>query len=339
MRRLRDQPVTEEDLSLTKNVMAGEFGRALESPSTLAYFALSTFRYNLPRDYYATYLERLEKVTIADIQAMAKKYLQPDNCIILVVGNKAEVPEKIAGFAASGKVEYYDRYGNPVVDQPVALPEGLTAANVIDLYLQAIGGKQNVKGIRQVTTKATGRIEAMGQKMELSMEIAQQAPGLLCQQMKMGDMVVSKQVYNGQQGWAVSPRGSQDIQGPDLEKMKDGALLFPELLYFTAGFQTTLEGIEKIDGRNAYRMNVKYPSGSVETEYFEIGSGLKIRKISRTESQAGTIETISDYGDYRDIGGVKFPFSMKAQVSGQLIDMQVDSIDTSTPVNPAVFKK
>jgi len=339
MRRLCDEPVSEEDLRLTRNVMAGEFGRALESPSTLASFAMNTVRYKLPADYYATYLERLDKITIPDVQAMAKKYLQPDNCIILVVGNKSEVAGKLAGFAASGQVEYFDRYGNPQVDQPLALPEGFTAANVIDLYLQAIGGKQKVKGIRQVTTKATASIEAMGQKMELSMLTMQLAPDWLYQEMKMGEMIVSKQVYNGKEGWVVAMGGPQDIKDADLEKMRDGTLLFPELLYFTSGFQTTIEGIEAIDGHNTYRLKVAYPSGTVDAEYYEISSGLKIRKISRTDRQSQTMETITDYGDYREIGGVKFPFSMKQHVADQLIDIKVDHIDTTTEVNPALFKK
>ncbi|MFA5817140.1 MAG: hypothetical protein WC865_16155 [Bacteroidales bacterium] len=116
-------------------------------------------------------------------------------------------------------------------------------------------------------------------------------------------------------------------------------MLFPELIYFTPGFQTTIEGIEAIDGHNAYRLKVVYPSGTVDTEYYEISSGLKIRKISRTESQSQTVESITDFGDYREIGGVKFPFSMKQHVADQLIDIKVDQIDATTEVNPALFKK
>lgn len=339
MRRLRDEPVSTEDLRLTKNVMAGEFGRSLENPSTLASFAMNTVRYKLPADYYATYLERLEKISIADVQAMAKKYLQPDNCIILVVGDKTDVAGKLTGFAESGKVDFYDRYGNPEAGQPMALPEGLTATNVIELYLQAIGGKQKIGEIRQVTTKATGRIEAMGQKMELRMESVQVAPDMLYQEMKMGEMVVSRQVYNGKEGWAMAMGGTQDLKDADLEKMKEGAMLFPELRYFTPGFQTTLEGIEPIDGNPAYRLKVIYPSGNVETEYYEIRSGLKIRKVSRTEMPQQTVETIADYGDYREISGVKFPFSLKQQVADQIIDIKVDSMETTGDVNPALFKK
>ena len=339
MKRLRDEPVSEEDLRLTRNVMAGEFGRALESPGTLAMFAMNTVRYNLPADYYATYLERLDKITIADVQTMAGKYLQPDRCIILVVGNKKDVAAKLTGFAASGQVEFFDRYGNPQAGQPLALPEGFTAGNVIDLYIQAIGGKKNLKAIRQVTTESNGKIEAMGQKMEISMRTVQLVPDWVYQEMKMGEMLLNKQVFNGTEGWIEGMGGAQEMKGADLEKMRDGARVFPEMYFFNSGYQTTLEGIESVDGKNCYRLNVVYPGGSVDTEYYEISTGLKIRKVSRSEEQGQQVETVTDFGDYRDIGGIRFPFTMKVQVSGQVIDFLVNKVDTQTEIDPEIFKK
>jgi predicted Zn-dependent peptidase len=335
IRRMCDEQVTPEDLTLTKNVMAGEFGRALESPSTLAMFAMNTVRYKMAPDYYSTYLERLDKLTIADVQAMAKKYLQPDNCIILVVGNKNDVAAKLNGFATSGQVEFFDRYGNPVIDQPVALPEGLTASNVIDLYIQAIGGRQNVGAVQQITTKATGSMEAMGKKMELGMQTIQLASGEFYQEMKMGDIVLTKQVYNGKEGWLEGMGGTKDLKDAELDQLKEGARLFPELSYFSSGYQTTLDGIETIDGRKSYLIKVVSPSGMVENQYYEISSGLKIRTVSSSEGQT----LVVDYSDYREIGGIRFPFNMKHQVATQLIEFKVDQIDTSTVPNPALFKR
>jgi hypothetical protein len=339
IRRMQDELVPDADIRMNKDVMAGEFARSLESPSTLASFAMNTIRYSLPLNYYATYLERLEKISAQEVQSMAKKYLQPANCVILVVGSKEKIADKLARFSGSGTVSFFDHYGNPLVNQPLALPEGFTAANVVDLYLQAIGGKQAVAGIRQVTTKATGRMEAMGQKVELAMNTLQIAPDWSCQEMKMGDRLLSKQVYNGKEGWVEGMGGSQVLKDADLEKMKDGARLFPELLYFTAGFQTTIEGIESIEGSNAYRIKVIYPSGMIENEYYDIASGLKLRKITQSETQGQSVELITSFGDYRVIGSVKYPFSIKQQVSGQLIDIKVDQVDTTTEINPALFKK
>jgi predicted Zn-dependent peptidase len=91
--------------------MSGNFGRALENPSTVANFAINTARYKLPKDYYANYLTNLMAVTPSDVQMMAQKYIRPDNSYILVVGKAEEVAPKIKQFAKSGEIQYYDFEG------------------------------------------------------------------------------------------------------------------------------------------------------------------------------------------------------------------------------------
>lgn len=339
MKRLQNELVTAEDLRMNKDVMAGEFARALESPSTLATFALNTIRYDLPKDYYATYLERLEKITIEDIQAMAKKYLRPDNCIILVVGNKAMAADKLARFAGNGTVTYFDRYGNPLETTALALPEGITAQTVINKYLEAIGGKRNLKGVQYFTMKATGKIEAMGRTMEIGISQWQAEGDKMCQEMRMGEMLLSKQTFDGTAGWIEGMGGSQEIPDAEIAKTREGAIIFPEILYGNSGYEVKINGIEPVEGNSCYRVEVKTPAGTVQTEYYEIASGLKIRVSSVVEMQGQTAETVTDLSDYRKVDGISFPFAMKQSVAGQIIDTRVDSIDIKTPVDPARFKK
>ncbi|NPA37775.1 MAG: insulinase family protein, partial [Chlorobi bacterium] len=87
MNRIRDEKVPVQDVETIKNVIAGSFSRSLESPQTIARFALNTAKYNLPDDYYKTYLQKLAAVTPDDVQAMAKKYIQPNHAVILAVGD------------------------------------------------------------------------------------------------------------------------------------------------------------------------------------------------------------------------------------------------------------
>ncbi|MEN9941322.1 MAG: hypothetical protein RL286_818, partial [Bacteroidota bacterium] len=64
--RIIAEPVTDEELALTKNNMAGGFARSLEGPQTIARFALNTIKYNLAPDYYQNYLQRLAAVSKED---------------------------------------------------------------------------------------------------------------------------------------------------------------------------------------------------------------------------------------------------------------------------------
>lgn len=99
--RMRTEPVTAEELDLAKRYMAGSFARSLEDPRTVARFALNTYLNGLARDHYATYLVRLEVMTIADVQAAASAFLHPDNAVILVVGDKKVIGPRLASLSRS----------------------------------------------------------------------------------------------------------------------------------------------------------------------------------------------------------------------------------------------
>ena len=135
--KIINEPLTDEALDFVKSYRGGNFAMSLEQPQTLANFALNIEREGLPADFYETYLQQLESVTPADIQAAAKKYLKPDAAHFLVVGNKEEVAEKLKPFAPDGKVNFYDTYGQPIEEIEGGIPEGLTAANVIEDYTEA----------------------------------------------------------------------------------------------------------------------------------------------------------------------------------------------------------
>ncbi|HEX8316380.1 MAG TPA: pitrilysin family protein, partial [Flavisolibacter sp.] len=85
--RLRTEALPADEVSRMKNYLSGSFARSLESPATIANFALNIARYNLPADYYQNYLKNLGAVTSQDVQAMAAKYVNPTNMHIVIVGN------------------------------------------------------------------------------------------------------------------------------------------------------------------------------------------------------------------------------------------------------------
>ena len=91
IRRMQNELVPLNELNLFKNEMNGNFALSLEDPQTIANFALNIARYDLPADYYTTYLQRLAAINENDILKAANKYLMPNNVNILVVGNASEI--------------------------------------------------------------------------------------------------------------------------------------------------------------------------------------------------------------------------------------------------------
>ena len=91
--------------------MIAAFALTLESPQALLNNAITRYRFNLPPDYWDKYPERINAITAADAQAMAKKYLDPTRMQIVAVGNAEGVARALRKL---GPVEVYDAEGRPV---------------------------------------------------------------------------------------------------------------------------------------------------------------------------------------------------------------------------------
>lgn len=331
MDRLKNDKVPEDELRMVKNYMTGSFARALEDPATVARFTLNTVRYGLPKDYYSTYLEKLNAVTIDDIQDMAKKYLTVDNANIVVVGNKEEVAKKLLPFSKQGKVNYYDVYGNIVEELSLPIPAGVTAQTVVSDYLNAIGGLSKLNKIDNVIIV----MEAEVQGVVIESVLYHTAPNKLSLSNKMLGNIVSQSIFDGTKGMTVNMGNVETMEGARLADMKIEGRLFPERFYEELGVKTTLKGIELINGQEAYRIDIEYPSGSVKTNYFDKNSNLKVREI---DYQEGLVIT-KDIGDYKEVEGVLFPHSNN--VNGVMpipLQLKTSVIEVNTEISEELYK-
>ncbi len=336
LNRIRDEKVTEKELNLVKNYLTGSFARSLESPQTVARFALNTARYNLPAEYYATYLERLNAVTADDIQAMAQKYITPENAHILVVGNKGEVAESLAQFAADGKVNYYDAYGTPLKMEENAAAANMTVQQVLDKYIAAIGGKEKLMAVKDLTMVMAA--DVMGQSME--MKIAQKAPDKTYQSMSMGGMTQQESILNGDKGKIAMGGQSQAMPAEQVADAKEQAVLFTEMQFDELGYKSKLVGTENIGSTNAFVVEVESPSGKKQTLFFDTKTYLKIKESSNVPGPNGQIMTVStDLGDYQEVDGILFPFSRKLVGAAPIpLDLKITELKVNSGLSDNMFK-
>lgn len=91
MREMRDAPPRPEELSDARTYLAGAFPLALETTDGVAGKLQTLFTYDLPRDYYATYRDRVMAVTAEDVQAAARTHLHPEHAVVVVAGDAERV--------------------------------------------------------------------------------------------------------------------------------------------------------------------------------------------------------------------------------------------------------
>jgi len=123
--RIKKEPVEADALKNAKAKYVGDFVLSLENPSTIAYNALTVKVNDLPDDFYATYLEKINAVTAADVQRVANKYFKSENARFVVVGKGSDILENLEKTGIP--VKYYDTYAKPVAkpNYDIAIPSDM----------------------------------------------------------------------------------------------------------------------------------------------------------------------------------------------------------------------
>ena len=110
-KRIRDEKVTAAELENAKRAIIGNFALSLENPQGRLQNIITQKLYNLPANYWDTYPQKVEAITVDDIQRVAQKYVDINHMQIVAVGDASKTREVLAKF---GTVEEYDSDGKPV---------------------------------------------------------------------------------------------------------------------------------------------------------------------------------------------------------------------------------
>ena len=110
LERIRDEEVSADELRNAKSYLTGVFPIRIETQDGLIDQLVSIRMYDLPDDYLHTYRERINAVNAKDIQRVARKYVRPDEAVLVVVGDAREISEQIKPYSEA--IELYDTDGN-----------------------------------------------------------------------------------------------------------------------------------------------------------------------------------------------------------------------------------
>ncbi len=330
MNRMTTEKPKADELKRVKSVLAGQFARSMENEETVARFALNVMMYHLPKDYYATYLKRLSAVTEDDVLAMSKKYIKPDKAYYIVVGNQDDVVAGLEKLGMPGGVQYFDNQGNKI-DPPKRSITGMTAQQVIDAYLKAIGGKDAVKKIKNAKIVAEGNIQGQPMMMTFVNTTDDQAK----MELSVNGMLMQKIIYNHNAGLQEAMGQKQPLSGGDLDGMKENGVPVKEVMFDVLGVKTVLKGVEILDGVEAYKIIATNPSGKETSLYYDANTGLKLQEM--TTSHGMTIT--SKFGDYKEVEGVKFPYKLTQLGAAAVpLEFKVKEVKTNIALKADDFK-
>lgn len=338
---MRDGKITAEELEIAKAKYNGAYALRMEDPSITATYASNILINNLPKDFYSTYLQKINSVTIDDIKRVSNTYFNESNSRIVIVGNGKKILPNLTrlGFP----IKQYDKYADPVVEAPKDVKadetsktsDAVSGFSIIEDYLKAIGGKTEVQKVNSVSS--TISMQMMGR--DFTGTDKHLNPNKMLTELKMGPMTVMKMVFNGTTGTQQQGPGKPvDMTPAEIKEQQDDRGVIPQLFYNTADYKTEYLGKGKINDEETYRLKVIMPSGRTSVQQYGIKSGLLLQEETTSKQGETEIPMTVEYKNYQKFGAILYPTQVTRNVGGQEFTINYSNVKINEGVTEADFK-
>ena len=232
------------------------------------------------------------------------------------------------------------QYGSPEEDPNVmdfVLETKVSADQVLDRYIQALGGAGPLAKVASFVAKGTysGFDTGFG---EVPVEIMAKTPNQRAWIVHMisGD---SHRIFDGRNGWIAgrdSPAPLVTLSSGNLDLARLQAIVaFPAAI--KQAFSQWRVGNTIIDGRDVRIVQGTNPGLLPVNLYFDTTSGLLVRLVRWNETPVGPVPSQIDYDDYRDVAGVKMPFTWTITQTYMQMTIKLSGVQPNVPIDASRF--
>lgn len=340
---LRDTPVPEAELQRTKDSLINSFVFGFESSSQIAFQQMILDYRGYAPDFLETFTANIAKVTVADVQTVAQKYLHPDALTIVAVGNKEIFDRPLDEFGEVNEIKIEQPAPPPAEPMPEASEGDMAKAKeILAAAVEAHGGLEKLKAVKNIVMEARASANSPAGPMQIEGKSYYVYPDKFRQDLKMpqGEMAY---IFDGTAGFAMTPMGVQPIPPQMANSFKDA--VFRENVWLLANLSQNeipiqYAGTEEVQGKQAHILVVQQPSGEMlkvfisdETYYI-----VKISYREMSQGMAANRETFMD--DYRDVDGIKVPYQVVQNVDGQpFTESRVTGITLNAELDETLFQE
>lgn len=186
-----------------------------------------------------------------------------------------------------------------------ALP---TAQEVIAKYVSAVGVKQNSASI-PIAMTMTGRFENRSGSGNLEI-IVKQPNKYLMKETTASQGLITRGT-NGTTAWVKTAKGVTEITGDRLRTSIATVALYNPIKTPNSLSHATVTASVRIDDRDAYALTIENSSTESTQLFFDVETGLLLRRVNVTNTMLGPLNVQWDFSDYREINGLKLPFRIR----------------------------
>jgi outer membrane lipoprotein-sorting protein len=196
---------------------------------------------------------------------------------------------------------------------PAAAADAPTVDSILAKHVAAMGGKEALGKIHSRSVEFKMESETMGNSEG---EVFAQAPDRLRSHIDMGQTGVIDEGFDGTTAWVKNPwQGLRVKTGDELAKVKRDAQFHRESSYKSLYPDLAYKTTEKMGDEEAWLLESKPTATSTERFWFSTKTALLLRQESQYQGPNGAVHINAFPQDYKTVEGLKFPDSMKLQLS------------------------
>ena len=213
-----------------------------------------------------------------------------------------------------------------------------TADQILAKYTEALGGSAVIEKLKTRSMKGTW---LTSDGVTLGYEVYQTAPDKLFTILNTPRQGNFERGFDGKIAWEKSSRGVRELEGTQLFYLRRYPDLFRDIKLPGQFSRISYGGKEKIDGKDVYVLRGFGVDGKGERLYFDAQTGLLVRRITSTTTIVGLIPEQVDYEDYREVDGMKVPFTIRITAIDSFWSStrKFTEIKLNVPVDETKFNK
>lgn len=210
-----------------------------------------------------------------------------------------------------------------------------TLEAILTKYIEALGGRQKLESIKTAHIVAQ-RVEPNG-KSEPEL-LWQTSGGQSRMETKYGNVVIVE-AFDGKETWKSVNDRMIDLKMDEAEQIRREAFVAWGLNLESIRSTMEYKQVEQIGGRNVHLIVTKTPSNLDEQFYFDLESGLLIRRICSVPTVLGAFEYRVDYNDYQVMSDFLQPTTVRFAVPNISWTRRVLSVEINPDIQPTMFQK
>lgn len=342
--KLSKEPITDDEIKHAKDAILNAFIFRLDSPDKVLSERVTYEFYGYPADWLDKFPAEIQKITAADVNRVAAKYVHRDQFAVLVVGNDKEFDKPLSSLGPVKQIDITIPPPPGAKEQPSAKP---TASNeegkaLAAKVVAAMGGEAKLATVKALKAKVTLTQKTAQGDFPMQMETIIVFPDHLHAEMQTPNGTMNIIVTPEAAFMAMPGQGMRDFpasqKAETLEQIKRDPIFIASHakdpnVFFRAG------GTEKVGNTETRIVDVN-AAGAFIRWFVDPQSGHILKETYRTLGQSGPVQGETDMDDWKPVNGLSVPFMRHNKQNGQdSSTAEYTALELNPAVDPKLFEK